>query len=239
MDIRLDLIGWSFGAGIFAFFNPCGFAMLPAYVAHYLGREEEGHWTLLRAFVKGLSLGSVVSAGFVTVFAVLGGIVSLVGGAIGATLPWVGALIGLGLLGLGVSMLLGKAISLPALERLGGKIAQARGNPGQRDLPFYYLYGMTYALASTSCTLPVFIIVVGNAFAGGVLNGFVQFGAYTLGMALMMIALSVVMAFSKELVISFMPQLMRAMRWIGGLGVIAAGAYLVYYNLIYSGTLAL
>ncbi len=239
MDIRLDLISWSFGAGIFAFLNPCGFAMLPAYVAHYLGREEEGHRTPLRAFIRGLSLGGVVSAGFVTVFAALGGIVSLIGGAVGATLPWVGALIGLGLIGLGVSMLLGKAASLPVLERLGDKITQVRGNAGQRDLPFYYLYGITYALASTGCTLPVFMIVVGNAFSGGVLNGFVQFGAYTLGMALMMIALSVVMAFSKELIISFIPQLMRVMRWIGGLAVIAAGAYLVYYNLIYSGILPL
>ncbi len=71
MDVRLDLIGWSFGSGVFAFFNPCGFAMLPAYVAHYLGSGGQAGRGALRPLVAGLGLGGVVSGGFITVFAVL------------------------------------------------------------------------------------------------------------------------------------------------------------------------
>lgn len=240
MELQIDLISWSFGAGVFAFFNPCGFAMLPAYVSYYLGRAEEdahGGWRLL---LRGLTLGGVVSAGFLTVFSALGVIISFIGGAIGAAIPWVGAAIGFGLVVLGLTMLFGNvSLSLPALERLAGRISQARGNSSRRGLSFYYFYGITYALASTGCTLPLFLIVVGTAFAGGVLNGVVQFGAYSLGMTLMMLGLSIVMVLSKELVAKAIPVLMRAMRWIGAVGVLAAGLYLLWYNLIYSGLIPL
>ncbi len=240
MEIRIDLISWSFGAGIFAFFNPCGFAMLPAYVSYYLGRGEASTHGSLRMLLRGLSLGGVVSAGFLTVFAVLGVIVSFIGGAIGAVIPWVGAAIGFGLVALGLAMIFGNvSLSLPVLERLAGRISQARGNSPQRDLSFYYFYGITYALASTGCTLPVFLIVVGNAFAGGTLNGLVQFGAYSLGMALMMLGLSIVMVFSKGLISIVLPPLMRVIRWVGPVGVLAAGLYLLWYNLIYSGLIEL
>jgi len=50
--------GFAFGAGIVAAVNPCGFAMLPAYLSLYLGTEEAGYekrsgitsrrWTLCR-----------------------------------------------------------------------------------------------------------------------------------------------------------------------------------------------
>ncbi len=35
------MLNFSFSAGMTAFFNPCGFAMLPAYVSYYLGQEGE------------------------------------------------------------------------------------------------------------------------------------------------------------------------------------------------------
>jgi len=150
----------------------------------------------------------------------------------------VGAAVGVGLMLLGGAMLFGSAsFSLPLLERLAGRISQGRSD--RKDLPFYYFYGITYALASTGCTLPIFMVVVANAFAGGVLNGLAQFGAYALGMTLMMIALSVGMVFSKELISRILPPLRRVIRWVGALGVMAAGAYLIYYNLIYSGMITL
>lgn len=236
MEIKLELIRWSFGAGILAFFNPCGFAMLPAYVAYYLGNSEPTVQSKLRALLNGLILGAVVSAGFLTVFSILGVIISLLGGAIGKFFPWAGALIGLGLLFVGAKMLSGNVpIGIPLLERLAGKISQSQGNPHPGGLSFYYFYGITYALASCGCTLPIFMIVIGTALAGGALNGFAQFGAYALAMALMMIALSIIMVFSRELISRILPSLMRVMRWAGGLGVIAAGAYLIYYNLFYGG----
>jgi hypothetical protein len=71
------------------------------------------------------------------------------------------------------------------------------------------------------------------------LNGLVQFGVYSLGMALMMLGLSIVMVFSKGLISIVLPPLMRVIRWVGPLGVLAAGLYLLWYNLIYSGLIEL
>ena len=53
-------------------------------------------------------------------------------------------------------------------------------------------------------------------------------------MALMMLGLSVLMVFSKQLVERILPRRMRAIRWLAGVGVMAAGAYLIYYNLFFS-----
>lgn len=55
----------------------------------------------------------------------------------------------------------------------------------------------------------------------------------------MMLGLSVLMVYSKTFVAHLVPRLMRAVRWVAGAGVAAAGAYLVYYNLFFSGLLVL
>ncbi len=64
-----ETISLAFVAGVVTFFNPCGFALLPAYVAHYLGQRTisgsspaRGSW--LESGWRGLSLGLIVSAGF-------------------------------------------------------------------------------------------------------------------------------------------------------------------------------
>ena len=36
------LLAYAFGAGMVATVNPCGFLMLPSYVAFYLGGDEKG-----------------------------------------------------------------------------------------------------------------------------------------------------------------------------------------------------
>jgi cytochrome c biogenesis protein CcdA len=80
-----SLMGSALSAGMVAFLNPCGFALLPSYISHYLGGRahlrRERWWE--RA-LQGLALGGAVSAGFFTVFLLLGIAVSLVGTALGA-----------------------------------------------------------------------------------------------------------------------------------------------------------
>ena len=242
MDIRFDLLAWSFSAGIAAFFNPCGFAMLPAYVAHYLGRhaDEEGGVSP-QTVVNGVSLGAIVSGGFLTTFLILGLAAAPLGSAIGAYIHWAGTIIGVALVILGVLMLLGNTgLTVAALERLADRISAAgKDDSGSRGLKFYYFYGIAYAVASVGCTLPIFMIVLQSAIQGGFANSVVQFGAYAMGMSVMMLALSVVMVLSKELIQRVMPMLMQGIRWVGGIIVIGAGGYLVWYNVVYAGTISL
>lgn len=237
----LGLLSFSFSAGVIAFFNPCGFALLPAYVSYSLASGGEQPRGVLPNLIRGLSVGAAIGGGFITVFAGLGLIVSLLGGALGPLLPWVGAGVGLGLSTLGGLMLLGRLpLQLPFLERWAARLTPS-ANPHAREqgLPFYYLYGVAYALASTSCTLPVFLIVVSSALSSGFFGGLVQFGAYALGMTLMMVGLALATVFSKEAVQRWMGPVMRVVRWAGAVGVLAAGLYLIYYNLFYSGMIPL
>jgi cytochrome c biogenesis protein CcdA len=242
MDIRVDLLAWSFSAGIAAFFNPCGFAMLPAYVAHYLGRHaDEETGVSPQTVVNGVGLGGIVSAGFLTTFLILGIAAAPLGAAIGAYIHWAGTIIGVALVGLGVLMLMGNTgLSVAAMERLADRITAMGKNDGDsKGTKFYYFYGIAYAVASVGCTLPIFMIVLQSAIQGGVANSVVQFGAYALGMSAMMLALSVVMVLSKQLIQRAMPVLMQGIRWVGGIIVIGAGGYLVWYNVFYAGTISL
>lgn len=280
-------MGSALSAGMVAFLNPCGFALLPSYISHYLGGRahlrRERWWE--RA-LQGLALGSAVSAGFFTVFLLLGIAVSLVGTALGAYFPWAAMLLGLGLMALGIFTLGGRELALPLSFQV---------RSSSQGLLFYYLYGISYAIASCGCTLPIFMIyVVRPIFTVGPLNGLLNFIAYALGMTLMMLLLSVSIAYSKGsldrslplrqavigasipvvIVLVLMwsqPQLStswgaafsgtnriflslfalalpallffqirhweRATQWLNGLLLIAAGGYLIYYQIFEYGVL--
>ncbi len=55
----------------------------------------------------------------------------------------------------------------------------------------------------------------------------------------MMLALSLVTAYSKDLIQRYLRRLMPYITRISGLVLIGAGGYLIYYQLVYSGILSL
>ena len=59
-------LGFAFAAGMASAVNPCGFAMLPAYLGLYLGSgEKDGHQSGVAARLgRAVLVGSVVTAGF-------------------------------------------------------------------------------------------------------------------------------------------------------------------------------
>ncbi len=193
MQSDLGIVGLALGAGMVAFFNPCGFALLPSYVAHYWGSRAsvsaapERWWDRL---FQGMALGGAVSAGFFTVFLVLGIVLSLVGTVLGSYFPWAAMLVGLGLIIVGIRTLLGREVGLA--------LPSWRARSGYRGVLFYYFYGIGYAIASCGCTLPIFMIyVVGPALTTSFFTGILNFLAYASGMTLMMLLLSVSMAYSQ------------------------------------------
>ncbi len=195
MQIELGSLSLALGAGIVAFLNPCGFVLLPSYIAHYLGSQKDSEdrpwWTQGR---RGLGVGLTVSAGFFTVFVVVGLIITLLGTAVGQYLPWAAVAVGLALLSLGIRILLGDATEMPLLSWA----SRFTRNAPAASLWFYYLYGLGYAVASSGCTLPIFMIyVLSPVLSLGLLSGFLNFIAYASGMTVMMLLLSVGLAFSK------------------------------------------
>ena len=88
--------------------NPCGFAMLPAYLSLYLGTEESefAQRSVPSRALRALTVGCVVSSGFVMLFGLAGVVISAGGTALIEVMPVLGVLVGEALVVLGVWMLL-------------------------------------------------------------------------------------------------------------------------------------
>ena len=87
-------------------------------------------------------------------------------------------------------------------------------------------------MASLSCTLPIFLVVVGSALAaGGVIGTFVPFLAYALGMGAVLAGVALATALFKAAVVRWLAATTRYVERGGALLLIAAGVYLVYYQL--------
>lgn len=240
--IDATLLGYAFGVGIIAFLNPCGFALLPAYVAHYLGqaRLEETSWW--ERGLRGLKLGLVMSAGFFTVFAGLGLGLALAGRILSRYLityaPWIGAGVGVMLMILGLTMLLRRDFSLGL--PVAGLAAKLRGGrkPADHSLAFYYIYGISYAIGSLGCTLPLFLSVTLTAFTAHWLNGFANLLAYAWGMTLMMLSFSLLVVYARELIQHYFQRVLRFVQPVSAWVLMGVGLYLIWYQLIYARVLS-
>lgn len=218
-------LAFAFTAGVFATVNPCGWAMLPAFVSYYLGSREEGfeQRPLSRRLGEGLLLGLLVTAGFLLIFGVAGFVISAGLRAIVFYMPFAALAVGLGLVALGLWLLAGNALplSLPQIQ----VDLQAR-NPRS-----VFLYGVAYAVASLSCTLPIFLAVVGASLATAGLTGAgLMFLAYGAGMALVLMVVAVSAALLKGAVAEGFRRLLPYVHRAGALLLIAAGLYLVWFQ---------
>ncbi|MGL5825121.1 MAG: cytochrome c biogenesis protein CcdA, partial [Nocardioides sp.] len=110
------LLTLALGAGMLAAVNPCGFALLPAYLSLLILGGEQPSRT--RAVWRALRLTVAMSLGFALVFAVFGLAIAPVAAGVQRYLPWFTVALGLGLAGMGGVMLLGRTITLPKLSGL-------------------------------------------------------------------------------------------------------------------------
>src|ERR671931_2039066 len=174
-------------AGGLSVVNPCGFPLPPAFLSFYLGADEERLPSAPTRIVQGLIVGALVALGFLGFFTLVGLPVSLGVGAIASAVPWVGLATGAILTGVGVIALLGRHVRLPVR-------AQVRVRR-ERRLGAMLLFGVGYGAASLGCTRPLFLALVGASLGGAKLTAFV---AYGVGMAVVLMALSVLVALLRE-----------------------------------------
>ena len=220
--------GFAFGAGIVAAVNPCGFAMLPAYLSLYLGNQEAGfekRSSLGRA-LRALLIGGAVSSGFVLLFGLAGVVVSAGGSAIFGTMPWVGMVIGVALILMGLWMFAGRMLYTGAFGRFAGRV----GDRKAMSVRGFFLFGLAYGLASLSCTLPVFLAVMGSSLmARSLVSGAGRFLSYGLGMASVLLVLTLALAFFKGGVISRLRSVTPYVQPISAALLMVAGAYIIFY----------
>lgn len=146
-------------AGMLATVNPCAFPLLPGFAAYFVGADRAGDCSEavpLRA-LRGLLAGLAVAGGFAATFALAAVVVALGGKSLLAYAHWLAWVVAGGLILLGIAMLAGRTLHLPLPLPAGG-----RGGRGLRGM---LAYGVAYGAASLSCTLPIFLLVVGGALA--------------------------------------------------------------------------
>ena len=161
-DIGLLLpFGFAFAAGMASATNPCGFALLPAYIGLLLGQGAGRTAPRLgrRLATAGL-ISLAVTSGFIVLFASVGLLIGAGGQAITGIFPLVGLVVGVLLIGTGAYRLGGGLLYSAAPEQLSARLGA--GSTGPRG---YLLFGLTYGIASLSCTLPIFLAVLGGSLA--------------------------------------------------------------------------
>jgi len=211
---------FAFIAGTVASANPCGFALLPAYVARQLAPGAEVS-NRSEALARALVIGALTTAGFLVVFGSLGTAITLGLHWLTRVVPWLALAIGVSLVFAGIAVLAGKRIGSGVFSR----VRPAAGN-GYRSV---VLFGLGYGIASLSCTLPIFLVVAGTALTGSALAGVLTFAAYALGMGTILTVLAVGAALSRSGVAAGGRRLLPHFTRLSGALLVAAGAYVVYY----------
>ena len=219
-DAPLSLAALGFLSGIGAFFAPCAFALFPGYVSYYLAASGESG-----RIGRSLGLGLICAAGSITFFALVGAAITAVGGVLSPYLIATKPVVALAVIGLGIVQLVD--VRMPSLAL---PIASAaRGVPVSAAI---FLYGFGYALASTGCTLPLYVSItvlpLTSGFSGAALLTFLAFAA---AMALMMLTTTLLVGLAKQRLVGMFQRSVVWVKRASGLVLILAGLYLGYYYL--------
>lgn len=218
-------MGLAFAAGTVAALNPCGFALLPGYLALVVrGQQPRGPLT---AVGRALVATVVMTAGFVAVFGAFGMLTLAAAGAVQRYLPYVTVLIGALLVAVGAWLAVGRRLGVLVPDVLSDRPGWA---PTAR-LGSMAGYGIGYALASLSCTVGPFLAVTGAALESGpVVHRLVVFGAYAAGFTLIVGVLAVATALAGTVVVDRLRRLLPHINRASGVLLIVVGAYVAYYG---------
>lgn len=218
-----DLAGLAFGAGLVAALNPCGFAMLPGYLALVVGGEGVDRRV---AVGRALTATVAMAAGFLVVFGGFGILSVSLATTVQRYLPYATLLIGIVLVVLGIWLLAGREFTL-----LRGLAGGARWAPTAR-LGSMLGYGISYAVASLSCTVGPFLAVTAAGLrTGSVARAASVYAAYAGGFALVVGVLAVAAALASSAAVDRMRRIVPYVNRISGALLLGVGAYVGYYGL--------
>ena len=222
-------VAYPFSLGLGAAFNPCGFALLPAYLGYFIGVESADRPTsgaqALGAMLRAMVVALTLTASFVIVFGAFGALFETVlsQGAVFDRIGYVTIAVGVVMALLGLWLLAGRAVNLrlPKMSRGGGS----------RGLGSVFMFGVSYAVVSLSCTIPLFIAAVAASFsADGAADGIANFIAYGVGMGAVVTFLTLALALARTRVVGAMRGMSRWINPISGLVLIASGVYVANYG---------
>ncbi|WP_328422182.1 cytochrome c biogenesis CcdA family protein [Streptomyces sp. NBC_00443] len=218
-DLPLAL---ALSAGMLAAVNPCGFALLPAYLSLLVLGDDSPRRTV--AVGRALTATAAMTIGFAALFGVFGLAVQPVAGQVQEHLPWFTITFGLLMAMAGTWLLAGRQ-----LPTLAPKLRRAP--TVTRSLPSMALFGMAYATASLGCTIAPFLAIVVSAFrSGSTGEGIALFAAYAGGMGLIVGVASLTVALTRATAVTRLRRLGAIAPRLGGGLLLCVGAYVAYYG---------
>ncbi len=227
MTVDPVALAFALVAGSVAAFNPCGFALLPAYLGllaagpdQVPGPDATGVGGPIRGAV-GSAAGMTV--GFVAVFGLVAAVLAPLAPSIERYLPIVTVVLGVGLVGVGVALLAGRTLAIPGLAGHGSAPTQRWWSRTG--------YGVSFALASLSYTVAPFLAVIaGSLRTGGPLGVVAAFLAYALGMGVVVLTLALAVATARSRVVVGMRRAGAVISRFSGALLVVAGAYVAWYG---------
>lgn len=208
-------------AGVLATFNPCGFALLPAYMG-MIAAANEGR-SKAQALVGGLRFASGMTVGFILLFGTFGLVFAPFASAISRYLPIVTIIVGILIVALGFWLLLGR--------KVGNGAGLIKGwSPGESWFS-QVGYGLTFAIVSLSCTLGPFLAVTGASIRSSDFFAIVfTFVAFALGMGAAVSVIAVATALTGSQVSVWMRSKSEVISRVTGSLVILAGIYVAWFG---------
>jgi len=211
----------AFTAGMVATFNPCGFSLLPAYLGAFVAGDHVESSTE-RRLGRAAGVSAAVAIGFVVVFSSVGLIIDRIASETQRQLPWVTIVIGGVLVVLGLATVAGWRIKLP--------VAVPDLADGRSGFVMMVGYGITFAVASLSCTIGPFLAVTGVAVRGTAWDAATTYVAYALGMGLVVLMLSLGAAAAHSSIAAYVQKFARWAPRVGGALMVVAGSYAIWYG---------
>jgi cytochrome c biogenesis protein CcdA len=219
------LVGLAFAAGLVAALNPCGFAMLPAYLLLVVRGQPSGERRGLAALGRAVGATVGMALGFLTVFVLFGVLTISAATTVQRYLPFGTVVIGIVLVALGLWLLSGRELTALTPRPFGPRWA-----PSAR-VGSMYGYGVSYAIASLSCTIGPFLAVTAAGFRGGsVVTGVSIYLAYVAGLTLVVGVLAIAAATTSSALADHLRRVLPFVNRISGAMLVLVGLYVAYYG---------
>jgi cytochrome c biogenesis protein CcdA len=219
------LVGLAFAAGLVAALNPCGFAMLPAYLLLVVRGQQPGERRGLAPVGRAAAATVGMALGFLTVFGLFGALTISAASTVQRYLPYGTVLIGVVLVALGVWLLAGRELTALMPRPFG-----ARWAPTVR-LGSMYGYGISYAIASLSCTVGPFLAVTAAGLRSkSIVTGVSVYLAYVAGLTLVVGVLAIAAAGASSALVDRLRRVLPFVNRISGALLVLVGLYVGYYG---------
>jgi cytochrome c-type biogenesis protein len=229
---RLDVITLAAVMGVAAFFSPCAFPLLPAYMTYQL----QAH----RGLARSLALGALAAGGVILVNVGIGLVIAALGAAAPFNPdprqdPWYvlapRLLGGLFVTYLGALYVLERSLSLGPLERIGAGVALLEGRP-ERAGQEAFLYGALYNVIGIGCTGALLLGLTLYALTvGGFWTALGAFAAFSAAMGALMLGVTALVGLGRPFLVQRLRAGMPAVRRVSGAVMLLVGGLTVAFVL--------